>query len=126
MTTHAMEPTEIVQKQVRADKKMSLAKIIVLTDFSNTSDLALEYTLALARRYDSHIYLTHVLPTDVYQLTDPPIAEMAYQKMRQAAEQSVADILISGKLRGVPHEVLLVDGPLCPLWNVWSKSTRST
>src|SRR6516225_12019400 len=84
MTTHAMEPTEIVQKQVRADKKMSLAKIIVLTDFSNTSDLALEYTLALARRYDSHIYLTHVLPTDVYQLTDPPIAEMAYQKMRQA------------------------------------------
>jgi nucleotide-binding universal stress UspA family protein len=39
---------------------------------------------------------------------------MTYQKMRQATEQSIADILISGKLRGVPHEVLLVEGTLWP------------
>jgi nucleotide-binding universal stress UspA family protein len=88
--------------------------MMVLTDFSGVSDLALEYTLALARRYDSRIYLTHILSTDVYQLTDPSLAEMTYQKMRQAAEKGMADILISRELRGVPHESLLCEGVLWP------------
>jgi len=86
----------------------------VLTDFSPVSDLALEYALGLARRYDSRIYLTHVLSTAVYHLTDPSLAEMTFQKMRQAAEQSIADTLVSGKLRGVAHEVLLREGTLWP------------
>src|SRR5260370_10053868 len=34
--------------------------------------------------------------------------------MRQASEQRIGDILISGKLRGVPHEVLLYEGALWP------------
>jgi hypothetical protein len=85
--------------EVQGDKKPSLSSMMVLTDFSGVSDLALEYALALARRYDSRIYLTHILSMDEY-LMNPPLAEMIYQKMRQAAEQGMADILISGKLRG--------------------------
>jgi nucleotide-binding universal stress UspA family protein len=42
------------------------------------------------------------------------LAELTYQKMRQAAEESFKDILISGKLRGVPHETLLNEGALWP------------
>lgn len=112
MTAHAMQPTQTPQREVRADKKISLSKIMVLTDFSAVSDLALEYALALARRYDARIYLTHVISPDSYQMAEPALAEMTYQKLRQGAEQSIADILISGKLRGVPHEVLLVEGTL--------------
>ncbi|HEY6389108.1 MAG TPA: universal stress protein [Candidatus Acidoferrum sp.] len=114
MSTQVTQPATAVMPEVRADKKLSLNKIMVLTDFSGVSDLALEYALALARRYNSWIYLTHILSTDVYQLTDPPLAEMTYKKMRQAAEQGMADIVISGKLRGVPHETLLHEGPLWP------------
>lgn len=114
MTTHMMQPTQSLKKPVNADKKISLAKILVLTDFSTVSDRALEYALGLARRYDSRIYLTHILSTEVYHLTDPSLAEMTYQKMRQAAEQSIADMLISGKLRGISHEVLLIEGALWP------------
>src|SRR5215469_7360967 len=114
MSTQVMQPTHTLQKQVQADRKISLTKLMVLTDFSTVSDLALEYAVALARRYDSRIYLTHILSTDVYQVTDPPLAEMTYQKMRRAAEQGITDILISGKLRGVPHEALLLEGTLWP------------
>jgi len=114
MTTQVMRATETLHKQVEAEKKISLTKIMVLTDFSGVSDLALEYALALARRYDARIYLTHVITPDAYQTAEPGLAEMTYQKMRQAAEQGVADILISGKLRGVPHEVLLYEGGLWP------------
>ena len=114
MTTHVIEPTKSPQKEVEASKKISLTKIMVLTDFSGVSNLALEYALALARRYDARIYLTHVIAPDTYQMAEPGLAEMTYEKIRQAAEQSLADILISGKLRGVSHEVLLQEGTLWP------------
>ena len=34
--------------------------------------------------------------------------------MCQAAEQGKADILLSGTLLGIPHEVLLLEGSLWP------------
>lgn len=118
MNTQVMEPFPVAGHKelakVRAEKKLSLTKIMVMTDFSKYSDLALDYALALARRYDSRIYLTHILSPDGYQLAEPGLAELTYQRMRQAAEQGITDILISGKLRGVPHEVLLQDGVLWP------------
>ncbi|HKW63730.1 MAG TPA: universal stress protein [Candidatus Acidoferrum sp.] len=114
MTTHVIEPTKTSLKELEANKKISLTKIMVLTDFSGVSDLALDYALALARRYDARIYLTHVISPDTYQMAEPALAEMTYEKMRQAAEQGIADILISGKLRGVPHEALIPEGTLWP------------
>ena len=100
--------------QAKAEQKVSLRHIMVMTDFSEASDLALDYALALARRYEARIYLTHVLTQDAYQMAEPALAEMTYEKMRQAAEQSITDILVSGKLRGVAHEVLLSEGYLWP------------
>jgi len=112
MTTHVMQPAQTLHKKVQANKKVSLSKIMVLTDFSEVSDLALEYALALARRYDGRIYLTHVIMPDSYRLAEPGLAEMTYEKIRQAAEQSIADILISRKMSGVSHEVLIEEGTL--------------
>lgn len=114
MNTQIMQPSPNLQKEVIADQRMSLSKIMVLTDFSKISDLALEYALTLARRYDARMYLTHVITPEAYQMAEPGVAEMTYRKMRQAAEQGIADILISGRLRGVPHEVLLEEGTLWP------------
>src|SRR5215467_13564409 len=114
MTTHVVEPTKSPQKEVEANKKISLTHIMVLTDFSAVSGLALEYALALARRYDARIYLTHVMTPDTYQMAEPALPEMTYERMRQAGEQGIADILTSGKLRGVLHEVLLQEGTLWP------------
>lgn len=114
MSTQMMQPTQTQQKEVKAGKKISLTKIMVLTDFSEVSDLALQYAMALARRYDAIVYLTHILSPDTYALAEPGLAELTYQKMRQAAEESFRDILNSGKLRGVPHETLLYEGALWP------------
>jgi nucleotide-binding universal stress UspA family protein len=67
----------------------------------------------MAKRYDARIYLTHVITPDPFQFAEPQLAQATYEKVRQAAEEGVTDILISGKLRGVPHEVLMEEG------NVW-------
>jgi len=96
-----------------ATKRVSLTKILVTTDFSAVSDRALDYAIALARRYDARIYLAHVITPDPFQFAEPQLAQATYEKVRQAAEEGITDILISGKLRGVPHEVLMEEG------NVW-------
>ncbi len=114
MSTQTIQPTQGLLKEVKGETKIWLTNIMVLTDFSAVSDLAVEYALALARRYDARLYLTHIISPDAYMLAEPGLAELTYQQMRQAAEQSIADILISGKLRGVPHEVLLYEGALWP------------
>jgi nucleotide-binding universal stress UspA family protein len=105
------EPRE--KTSVDVTKRVSLTKILVTTDFSEVSDRALDYAIALARRYDSRIYLTHVITPDPFQFAEPQLAQATYEKVRQAAEEGITDILVSGKLRGVAHEVLLDEG------NVW-------
>jgi nucleotide-binding universal stress UspA family protein len=105
------EPKE--KSKVEASKRLSLSKILVATDFSEVSDRALDYAIALARRYDARIYLTHVLSPDPFQFAEPQLAQATYEKVRQAAEEGITHILVSGRLRGVPHEVLMEEG------NVW-------
>lgn len=106
-----LHPQEEVNRETA--KRVSISKILVATDFSEVSDRALDYAIALARRYDARIYLAHVITPDPFQFAEPQLAQATYEKVRQAAEQGITDILISGKLRSVPHEVLLEEG------NVW-------
>lgn len=109
-------PRAVEQQEIRkpeVNKRVSLTKILVTTDFSEVSDHALDYAVALARRYDARIYLAHVITPDPFQFAEPQLAQATYEKVRQAAEEGITDILISGKLRGVPHEVLMEEG------NVW-------
>lgn len=108
---HIVEPQEKVAKEIT--KHISISKILVTTDFSSVSDHALDFAISLARRYDARIYLAHVITPDPFQFAEPQLAQATYEKVRQAAEEGVTDILISGKLRGIPHEVLLEEG------NVW-------
>ena len=106
-----MEPQQ--KSKTDLSKRVTLTKILVTTDFSEVSDRALDYALSLARRYDARIYLTHVITPDPFQFAEPQLAQATYEKVRQAAEEGITDILISGKLRGIPHEVLMEEG------NVW-------
>src|SRR6516164_8441696 len=104
----------VVKPMLESSKRVSLTKILVTTDFSEVSDRALGFAIALARRYDARIYLTHVINPDPFQFAEPQLAQATYEKVRQAAEEGFIDILISGKLRGVPHEVLLDEGNIWP------------
>jgi nucleotide-binding universal stress UspA family protein len=88
---------------------MSLARLLVATDFSATSNQALSYAVALARQYRARIFLAHVL-TAVDEFGHADASSAAYQTQRQAAEQAIAEILASKLVEGVSHEVLLMEG----------------
>src|ERR1700675_1885770 len=98
-----MDPQEKTKKDIA--KRVSVSKIMVTTDFSEVSDRALDYAIALARRYDARIYLAHVITPDPFQFAEPPLAQATSEKVRQAAEAGVTDTSISGNMCAVPHDV---------------------
>jgi len=91
---------------------LRLARIMVATDFSPASDRALEYGISLARRYQSRLYLTHVLA--IGPIMAPELAASSEMQLRAAAERALGEIVESGRFLGVPHEELIEQGTLWP------------
>ena len=98
--------------------RVRLANILWTTDFSSASEAALLYAVSIARRYDSQVYLAHVIRPDAYQLVPPDALGATLAQTRRFAEQQMGELLVSGRLRGIPHQVLLGEGEL---WNVLSE-----
>ena len=105
----------IAEKKVPRAKTgeiLSLARILVAMDFSPTSDQALEYALSLARRHGSRIYLAHVITVD--PMMAPELMASWEEKQRFAAKNALEKILDSGRLLGVPYDVLVEKGAVWP------------
>jgi len=91
---------------------VSFARILVATDFSSTSDRALEYALSIARTYSSRIFLTHVIPADL--LMDPELVAASPEEMHHAARAEMGRIEASGRFFGIAHEEIIARGSLWP------------
>lgn len=92
-----------------------LRNILFATDFSTASESALGFALAIARRYDSQVFVAHVIRPDVYQMLPAENLPGVLEQVRHYAEQEMANLLISGRLRGIPHQILLEQGQLWPV-----------
>ncbi len=101
-------------KKAMPDKMIQLAKILVATDFSPVSMRALDYAESLARRYGSHVFVTHVISIDSYPLAAPEVTVGLAQSQRREAENRIQEMLFLGRLRDVPHDVLIEEGALWP------------
>lgn len=100
---------------VNGKSRIALQNILLATDFSSASDAALTYAAAIARRYDAKMYIAHVIRPDAYQLVPPEALNVTIEQTRRYAEQQMANLLISGRLRDIPHQVLLGTGELWPV-----------
>lgn len=96
----------------RASGRVSLANILVATDFSETSERALDHALSLARQYNSRLFLTHVIPVDL--MMAPELSEAFREKIRRAAHEGMERILASNRLFGISHEEIIEEGILWP------------
>ncbi len=88
-------------------------RILFATDFSPASDRALGYAVAVARRFDSRLVVAHVIVPES-ALIPAESASKRVDESRMSAEKELTNLLISGRLRGVPHQVVLAEG------NLWS------
>lgn len=95
-------------------KMIQLPRILVATDFSPESNRALDYAVSLAHRYGSYLYLAHVISPDAYPLAAPEVTVNLVDSQRRDAENKIQELLLSGRLQDVPHDVSIEEGALWP------------
>src|SRR3990172_4172315 len=88
-------------------------KILCPVDFSESSDRALDYALALAKRHGGRVSVMHVLPTvladpDVYPYLTEPV--LASGEARDRAYRQLGDFVHRALADGMGAEVILEDG----------------
>src|SRR5579883_2197638 len=91
-------------------QRLALKNILVATDFSTVSNHALDYAVSFAHRYNSNLYITHVLAAngDDSALLDRNKAPLVDQKKQARYKlQKLAD---HSRHARIPTEVLLAEG----------------
>jgi nucleotide-binding universal stress UspA family protein len=115
--TKIMEKAEenVLEGKIFLESKMvRLTNILVGMDFSAASERALDYALALARRYEARIYLVNVITSDSDVMLAPELITLGHEREVREAQEKMGEILISGRLRGVAHETVIEHGSLWP------------
>ncbi len=91
---------------------IAVKNILFATDFTPVAQSALSYAAAIARRFDSKVFVGHVLPPEAYHIVPPAILPAAYDQVRKRALQQLIQAASSRRLQGIPHEVLLAEGDI--------------
>lgn len=91
-------------KTLEVAKRITLSKVLFATDFSEYSNAALPYALAIAHQYGAKLYAAHVVSPDSYLFATPD-SFPAFLDL--AEDQEKANVMrLEEHLRGVPHQVL--------------------
>jgi len=100
---------------VQASLRIAFNNVLLPTDFTGASDAALLYAQALARGFDSRVYVTHaVAPYPPVFLPMEPVP-IELDSMWHDAEESLTRFLDQDALTNTKHQGILERGEL---WNV--------
>ncbi len=92
---------------------ITLNKILVPTDFSDFSNKALDYAMALAKAHDAEVLVLHVTAPPSYPVETSIAAEVYEEiedRMRQDAEKRLAEILEGEDARTVATHTRVAEG----------------
>jgi nucleotide-binding universal stress UspA family protein len=93
-------------KVMERTTRVTLKNILFATDFSEPSEAALPFAMAVARQYGSKLFALHVMTPQPFAYGAPdlgPSSMAAYEDALQAEMQRV-----EARLTGLPHETLMV------------------
>jgi nucleotide-binding universal stress UspA family protein len=100
-----METLEIKQA-------ISLKTILIATDFSTVSKVALKYAAEFAARHGSKVYITHVIPPAPRSFIPIEPVPPELDVDRTQADHDMKNLLACGYLEHIDHELLLERGPV--------------
>lgn len=90
---------------VRAHELVQLKNLLYVTDFSQASEAALPFAIALARRYDATVHALHVLTPTPYGGGGFALSGVAFEAETEAALAAMQQV--ETQLTNVKHHVLL-------------------
>jgi nucleotide-binding universal stress UspA family protein len=95
-----------------SSQMLTIRRILVPVDFTETSDRALDYAIELARRFDAAVTLMHAYLVPAYGFPDTAIiasAELAAQ-ISSSAQARLNAFIDSYKTSGLAMNAILRDG----------------
>lgn len=95
-----------------AGARIALKNVLYLTDFSEPSQAALPFALAIGREFGATIHALHVLTPAPLVCAAPETVCTAIGVQEEVAEAEMQQV--EAQLSGVPHEVLVMRG-----FSVW-------
>jgi nucleotide-binding universal stress UspA family protein len=118
MKLEARMPTATqLQTESQREKTVNFRTIVVATDFSPASQRALDFALAIARRYGEEISLVHAIPSELHGSIpmDCPTREIDREQLQAEVEMRCLEQQLDR--RDVVHRVVVRHGPV---WEVLS------
>jgi len=88
--------------------------ILIATDFSEASEKALRYSLALARFYESKFCLAHVVSSLGLTMAGPAAIAACEEAVAREAADLEDSLLQTGALAGIQHKFIVRHGELWP------------
>jgi nucleotide-binding universal stress UspA family protein len=99
----------------KASTRIALKNVLLTTDFSGNSHVALPYALAISRHYGSTLHTVHVIPEfNILVPTDP--ASLDYEREKRSALERIREL--DPELREVRHQAHIRRGRI---WEVVSE-----
>ena len=95
----------------RVNDKVSLRNVLFATDFSAASMQALPYATGIARRFDSKLYIAHVVPPEDYPSGLNSLNEAAQAACREA-KLKISSLLNSAPCRDLACEAVIGNGDI--------------
>ena len=88
--------------------------ILIATDFSEASEKALRYSLALARFYESKLCLAHVVSSLGLTMAGPDAIAACEEAVSREAAELEDSLMQTGALTGIQHKFTVRHGELWP------------
>jgi nucleotide-binding universal stress UspA family protein len=98
---------------LQAGTRLVLNNLLFLTDFSETSELAVPFAVCLAREYAAKLHALHVLTPAVCAFASPESAAATIESLEDGAQAEMQRL--DSQLAGVNHETTIVRAE-----SVWS------
>jgi nucleotide-binding universal stress UspA family protein len=95
-------------KTAETGTRLTLKNILFLTDFSEPSEAALPFAVAMAREYGATIHALHVLTPAAYSNSRPEVCFVAMEAEEETAQSEIERV--DARLTGLAHESVVVRG----------------
>ncbi len=99
-----------------------LKTIVYLTDFSEPSEAALPFALAISRKYGAKICALHILVPSSRMYPSPETAVNTFEAEEEHAQVEMQRV--ESQLVGLPHETIVDRGPA--IWPVVERTLRDS
>jgi len=113
---------ETVAKKAVTTSRTSIQNILFLTDFSDSSEAALPFAVAIARGSGAMIHALHVLQPEAITYATPETVALALDAQDENARLEMDRL--NGQLAGTAHEVSVVRS--VGVWEAVEEAIRST